>query len=192
VFPEENVVPSKIMRRCLQAACAAIGYEPKEINPKAENVGDGVGNYVRLPYNNHLSEWENLIHPTRHIGADVPTTLQVFLPLAHGARTPTMLLEEVAALYTPPEIGHVAVEAMPIDKTITDKMSGRTWTIYKDGPLPGSDRSSTMTRLAHLMAEDGLTPSEAYAVLAACHFNKYRDRKDEAEQLQRIIDRAYS
>jgi hypothetical protein len=121
-----------------------------------------------------------------------PLCLSCFLELAHKNRTPVSVLAEVASLYTPPEIGRVAVEAMPIDKTITDKMSGRTWTIYKDGPLPGSDRSSTMTRLAHLMAEDGLTPSEAYAVLAACHFNKYRDRKDEAEQLQRIIDRAYS
>ena len=53
VFPEEPLVPARAMRRALMAACVAIGYDPKEVNPKAEGPRPGTkgyGNFVRLPY----------------------------------------------------------------------------------------------------------------------------------------------
>lgn len=192
VFPEDPLVPSAIMRRALMAASLAAGYTPKEVNPKAEDVGRGPGNYVRLPYPGVLSFCPPGIREMQdHLG---PLTFSVFIQIANESRARTVDLERVAALYTPPPTASIAVgDVPPLDKALTDKLSPIAWTVYSKGPLEGSDRSGTLTRLAHLCAESGLAPEEAFSIVlnADARWGKFAERNDRDEQLLKIIERAY-
>jgi hypothetical protein len=180
VFPEEPLVSAAHMRRALMAACVALGYSPKEVNPKAEGPRPGtrgLGNFVRLPYGGK------------------PLTIEQALERIRHGRTPSHRLESVARLWTPPpppstEIDFDAgLEAEPI----LVLLDGKTFTIWKDGPLPGSDRSNTLARLAYGCAERGITATQAFAVLksADARWGKFHDRADCDEQLARFIERAY-
>ena len=51
VFSTKTVLAAT-MRRAFLAAHQAIDYPAKEVNPKQEQIGNGLGNYVRLPYPN--------------------------------------------------------------------------------------------------------------------------------------------
>lgn len=73
-------------------------------------------------------------------------------------------------------------------------LNGLGYTIWKDGPLPGNDRSSTLAHLAHLCAESALTAQQAYAVVASAdlRWGKFSGRADAVEQLTAIVERAYA
>ena len=200
VFPEDPLVPSAVMRRALMAASLAAGFTPKEVNPKAEDVGKGPGNYVRLPFPGVLSLNPPEIRVVNAYGG-APTGARGdlyfpdFIHNANNLRAKTLDLESVAALYTPPPTASIAVgEVPPLDKALTDKLSPIAWTVYSKGPLDGSDRSGTMTRLAHLCAESGLTADEAYAILAhvdGTWGKHFLDRPNGGELLVKIVERAY-
>ena len=191
VFPAEPLIAAETMRHALYAACAAIGYEPKEVNPKqadASRLTRGIGNLVRLPYNGAMAEvldtrW--FIDPTTRSSLGIGC-----LEMIDNRRAPYWALEAIAKLYTPPPKNVIDMGAVPpLSKQITDGMSGRTFTIYRDGPLPGSDRSGTMLRLAAACANDGLSPAETAAVLKGCWYNKYEGRPDEDDIIDDLIAR---
>lgn len=100
-------------------------------------------------------------------------------------------------MYVPPRPVQ-AVSAGVLDlgdlQPITDKLSGKGWTIYKDGPLPGADRSGTMLRFCAEAREAGLTPDETYTLLVDIdgRWGKhYLDRPRGEEHLHGIVDRVY-
>lgn len=201
VFPSKPLVPAKHMRRALQAACKAVGYDPKEVNPKAEGPRagtKGLGNFVRLPYGGALADaWRP---QARYMMTELstPLTLSHWLSYleAFPGRTCPLDLELTSALWTPPTVAHheVDYEAGLDVQPILHLLDGRTWTIWKDGPLPGSDRSTTLARLAHECAERGITATQAFAVIKSADERwggKFANRADGVEQMARIVGNAY-
>lgn len=204
VFPEDGLVPAATMRRALMAACQVCDYSPKEVNPKQETLPPGkLGNYVRLPYPAALIdpyEWEERYffpwddpdgcHP-HGLGR---YNLQTFL--AHVTTTTTKALEDVARLWTPPTVEHIIdVNAGLEAEQYLPMLGGLAYTIWKDGPLPGKDRSSTLVQLAHIIHEEGLPEQVAFIIVKSAderHGRKFADREDGMEQIQNIIERVYA
>jgi hypothetical protein len=186
-----NACPAHVMRRALMAACKAIGYNPKEVNPKQEHLEPGkVGNYVRLPYPGGTVGAPETRYMVTDDGA--PIHLERFLDGAHTVAVAT--LEPIARLWTPPTTTTFEVRNDQNVEALVQVLGSLSYTIWRDGPLPGSDRSSTLTHLAHLMCEEGFTPTAAFTILASAdqRWGKFADRPDRDEQLSRIIERAYA
>ena len=187
VFPDTALVPAAHMRRALMAACKAIGYDPKEVNPKQEKAV-GVGNYVRLPYYGAvacgLPENRFFVDPDG-LALDLIEALAV---LEHG-KTSAEALESLAELWRPPTVEH----SINTNNTFanTAMLTGREWVIWRDGPSEGSDRSGTLVRLARLMLERGVTADDIFPILKSAdeRWGKFYMRDDCDEQLAAIIER---
>lgn len=195
VFPEAGIVPARAMRRALMAACKACLYDPKEVNPKQEELlPSALGNYVRLPYYGALAERHDRIGIARYFIDDEDQPLPLAAFLATVKLTSTVALEAVAELWTPPVVatfdGPPPEELEPIIKTL----SGMAYTIWKDGPLEGRDRSNTLAKLAYRLRDDGIEMPSAFAVVkdADRRWGKFSDRPDCEEQIMNIVQRSYS
>jgi hypothetical protein len=195
VFPEEPLVEATTMRGALMAACKAIGYEPREVNPKQTKAAK-IGNWVRLPYNGWLSTHpqKDALTCRRIIGVG----MEELKAIDAKGRAPVPALEAIAKLWVEPERNSIELgEAPPMSEDLRQKLSGRAYTIWKEGPrFPSArtgklDRSETMVKLAHQLAADGLKPEEAFTVLASAYWNKYLDRPDHDEQVLKIVEGAY-
>lgn len=198
VFASEWV-PALNMRHALLLAHQLIELHPKEVNPKQVG-GVELGNYVRLPYPGHLAPegWKQ----ERQVvfdKADAPVLcgagLEWFVEHALATRNSPEAIAAAAAQYVPPRaINAVQASLLATSTGITDKLGGKGWTIYKDGPLPGGDRSGTMLRFAAECKDSGLTPDEAYTLLVDIdgRWGKhYLDRPRGEEHLHGIVDRVY-
>lgn len=193
VFPEDPPIVARIMRRALMAACQVVGYDPKEVNPKQETLeGDKLGNYVRLPYYGALAEDEEG-QPDRYFVTltNQPLNLRQFLTVVE--RTPVDNLRYAAGLWKPPVVEHVIdTEAGLEAEPLLYLLDGLAYTIWKDGPLPGKDRSSTLVHLAHLCAERGLTAQQTFTVVRSAdqrHGRKFADREDGDERIMELVER---
>jgi hypothetical protein len=199
VFPEEPTVSAATMRRALMAACVALSYDPKEVNPKAEGPRAGTkgyGNFVRLPYGGALSGAWQPFPLGRFMAGETQDGFRFLDDFLDGlVRTPTFRLEAVAKLWTPPAPPQAAVnfEAGMDVEPILPLLDGKTWTVWSNGPLPGSDRSTTLAKLAYLCAERGITATQAAAVVKSAdeRWGKFHLRDDCDEQLARFIEKAY-
>ncbi len=199
VFPSEPLISAATMRRALMAACTAIGYSPKEVNPKAEGPRKGTkgyGNFVRLPYGGALADggWKP---QGRYFVNDHQFTigLTTAVELADKGRASTANLEAIARLWTPPpeptfEVDYDAGLDDEATMRLVEILDGKSFVIWRDGPLPNKDRSTTLAKLAHSLREFGLTAPQAFAVLksADARWGKFQDRP---EELGRLIERAY-
>jgi hypothetical protein len=163
------------------------------VNPKQETVVNGYGNYVRLPY---FGGWEK--QPTERIVLDddeTPLDLGVFVLRAHAERVPPERIHEVAALWKPPVVVRMPTRAgapMSLGE-LKYIISPYTYTILTNGPLEGSDRSSTLVRLAARLRQDGLMPAETLTMLieADKKWGKYHDREDGITYLEQIVMRVF-
>ena len=197
VFPQDPLVSAKTMRRALMAACHVVDYDPKEVNPKQEKLADGkVGNYVRLPYYGAISdELRERRQTDRFFILDTGEVISLRGFLAYYRRTSTKALEHAASMWTPPanEIDHdvdAGLEAEPL----LPLLDGLAYTIWKDGPLPGKDRSSTLAHLAHLCSERGMTAQQAFTIVKSAdarHGRKFVDRPDGDEHITNLVLNAY-
>lgn len=190
----DRPVPAKMMRDAQLAAHQVAGLRPIEVNPKQTDVSaNKLGNYVRLPYMGGMSAV-----PDRRVMIDPdgkPIPLESFIDTALGNLTTPAVLERAADCYQPP------ARRQPINPThfsgelkdATDKCSGKTFVIFRDGPWEGSDRSTTMMKLAHKCYEDGLSPAETFVVIEAAdrRWGKFVDRPNREELLSKIVERAY-
>lgn len=187
----DKPVDAKIMRRALLAAHAAVKVPAKEVNPKQE-VASGYGNYVRLPYPGALFE----LNKQRFMldGNNNPISLEKFVIDATNNKTPTNLLEPLADLYVPkqPAVFNTDTEAMALEvaKTV---LNPYTYKMLSEGPLQGSDRSSTLVRFAYRLRSDGLPAPLAYGVLrrADMQWGKFYARVDGEIHLTKIIADVY-
>lgn len=195
VFPKADSVPAQTMRRALMAACKVCKYDPNEVNPKQEVLAEGkIGNYVRLPYNEGWSERGErffLDPATRKPVTDIEKALWI----AETYKADTSNLETVSKMWTPPR-QKSQVDTSVAAPGIVAKLRGLPRTIWDEGPLPGSDRSSTLAHLAHLCREQDLTLQEAFSVVCSAdlRWGKFQPegRDDAFEQLTAIAERAYA
>jgi hypothetical protein len=200
VFPQQPLVEAATMRRALTAACLAVGYSPKEVFPKQTKVNaGGLGNFVRLPYNGYWSDGEHV--PRMFVAhTDYLTRqgdpLDALLHAMDGCRTPTLILEGLAACL--PETARtvsVDLDDLADIEGVVANLSGLAYRIWRDGPLPGSDRSNTMVSLARLCAEQDLPPQQCLSVLVSADRRWGKDFMDRGVAgeaiIERIIDKAY-
>lgn len=187
-------VPAEVMRRALLALHQVAGVQPTEVNPKQVETARlkvGLGNYVNLPYAASAPEGRRVMISVERddIEWGLGTFLEMVVPATFEA------LYETGALYKPPPRKAVVriVEPSAEAEALAPKLTGLAYKIWKEGPLEGRDRSTTLARLAHLMAEGGtLTPGEGLVLLrdADGRWGKFFERADGDEQLAAMIEAA--
>jgi len=196
----EQWISAAIMRRALLAAHDIAGVPATEVNPKQERLApNAFGNYVRLPYPGGLqAQWNDgrrlVIDPDLN---NVAMPLTVFLDVADFHRTSQAVLQAAADLYVPPpEPEKISVKPVGFRGRLDaqTRLNGLAWTIYCDGPLEGGDRSGTLFKLAVAAFDSGLDPNEVYTIVedADARWGKFSERRDGAQQLERIVARAAS
>ena len=186
-------VPASAMRRCLLAAHQVCEYPAKEVNPKQDTVTSGYGNYVRLPY---FGGWEKI--PIERVvldDDDTPLTLQQFVDEAHPLRVSPSSIEDVAKRWISPALPKPFLRSgkpMSLGE-LRYMVSSYTSKMISEGPLEGSDRSSTLVRLAHRLRTDGLLPAETLTMLieADKKWGKFHSREDGVHHLESIVMKAY-
>jgi len=192
------------MRRALLAAHDIAGVPATEVNPKQERLEPGqYGNYVRLPYPGGLKETPERrvvladTEAANKFGGHSRYSLPTFVEVAERGRTSWEVLNAASALYVPPP-EPIAVTIDPEASAAVDRLerrlNGLAYTIFMDGPLEDGDRSGTLFKLAVNAFESGLDPNEVYAVVedADARWGKFSERRDGAQQLERIVARAAS
>jgi hypothetical protein len=200
VFPEEPLVDAATMRRALTAACHAVHYVPKEVFPKQTKVtAGGLGNFVRLPYNGWLAEPH--YHQPRFIVGHVgyaelfDDALDAVLADMDNHRASTSTLQALADLLPEPQGVHVAVDTHDDSPAPVEALNGLAYTIWRDGPLEGEDRSDAMVRLAYLMSEQDLPPDDAWKVLRSADLRwgkHFIERGEQGNQIMlRILAKGY-
>lgn len=197
----EKPVAAAVMREALLGATQIAQAPTKEINPKSEGFWENgepqefkLGNYVRLPYPNGYEVVQ------RRIMVDLNTkqtyTLEDFVRQAYETRNDEKSYERATALYVPERKRHNTgvVPQYVYDGTQMDTkcMSGLTFSVFKNGPLPTQDRSGTLYRLGCLMHDDNIHPEVALAFLhdADQRWGKYAERGD-TSPLQRIVEKIW-
>jgi hypothetical protein len=189
----DSMVPAATMRRALLAAHQAIDYPAKEVNPKQETVsGSGYGNYVRLPYPSAVLE-----HPReRYILDDNENQMRLaeFVYKAMETRVPLDKLESIANMWKPPQPKHImTLESSADVRQILRKVGPIPYVMWRDGPMEGNDRSSTLFRLSCKMRDAGLEPAEALIVLRSAdqRWGKFHLRPDGEAELAKIVERSF-
>lgn len=190
VFANELVTASD-MRRMFLAAHVVTELNPKEVNPKQEQLGfNQVGNYVRLPYPKVGSNQRTMVDKN---GEHIP--LDVFLYGAMPRRVPGELIREVASMYKPPKMEAVNYgEPNPDLWSSVRQLSTAGRAIFRDGPLEGRDRSSALTRLAYECCRANLNPVDAKRILedADLRWGKYLVRGQSGMvELEKLLVRVY-
>lgn len=192
VFATE-LVPAEDMRNMFLAAHQVVGVPPKEVNPKQTHLGNGVGNYVRLPYPGGIDE--RRVVDTGATGSPVPLPLDDFISRALAERATPDEIAEVAAYYTPPPPPKIDLRSTSGDVQMAASMLtplGKV--IYREGPLAGRDRSTTITHLAYECFKAGIAPSDALLVLeeADWRWGKFMKRGPRGEQeIEKLVQRVY-
>lgn len=186
-----------LVRYALLAACQIVDAPTKEINPKQVSLAEGqLGNYVRLPYPGRSpvigSDFQLRRCMVDDIGA--PWSFDDFVKTAWEFRTQPIQLEPLRELYKEPERPRPVVVAPTMDGDPVRRMGGLAYTIWKDGPLDGSDRSGTLFKLAALLREGGQhTFSEALELVwdADGRWGKFHDRPRGYEDLTKVVEGAW-
>jgi hypothetical protein len=190
IFAKEKV-SARTMRRALLAAHSAVKVPAKEINPKQEEAS-GYGNYVRLPYPNALYEPASVRFMLD--GSDRPISLETFVCEAMKTRVTQQQLEPLAEMYVPrvPVTFSNLSSAIPVD-VVKTMLTPYTLKMFLNGPLPDSDRSGTLVRLAYRLRSDGVPPELAYGIIRTADMNwgKFYDREDGEAHLTKIIADVY-
>lgn len=194
----ETWVQASTMRRALLVASEIAGTSVREVNPKQESLPEGaLGNYVRLPYPSGLQT-----------KADEYTRRAIYLPGGQVLQVKEFVALALANLVSPESLGAAAAAYVPppppmrlaedfdapvCDRSLTRQLSPLAWTVFREGPLPGHDRSGTLYRLAHLCKDDGMAPQEALAIVTAADeaWGKFHARADGSRRLRDIIGSIY-
>ena len=190
VFATE-LVTAKNMRRMFLAAHQVCELNPKEVNPKQEQLRpDQLGNYVRLPYPAQGELERFMVRPDGE-----PITLLSFVERALESRVTPDKVASLAEYYRPPQIdlsGVMAPSGSIVEVARLLTPLGRA--IFRDGPLEGRDRSTTLTHLAYECRKAALNPTDALMILedADLRWGKYLKRGLSGQQeLVKLLERAY-
>lgn len=191
VFATE-LVPARDMRRMFLAAHQVTELNPKEVNPKQEKLlPTQVGNYVRLPY-----PGAGLLGERRMVTPDnEPLKLEHFIEWALESRVTPETVKKLAGFYKPPTVETAGL--MPPSETLSETVRlltplGRA--IFRDGPIEGRDRSTTLAHLAFECRKAMLNPADALRILedADLRWGKYMTRGTSGHrELEKLMERAY-
>ncbi len=187
-------VPAKDMRRMLLLAHQVADVPAREVNPKQETLGRGqYGNYVRLPYpSNHVSTLRRVVLKNEQEHYE----LQEFVERALNQRTSTELIAQIASMWKEPErtTATVIYETAPSVKEALANLSPLGKVIWRDGPLEGRDRSSTLTKLGHECVRSGLDPSCTKVIVtdADLRWGKYHMRPNGEYEIDKLVVRVFS
>jgi len=200
-------VPAIDVRAGLLHCCDKIGYSPKEVNPKQGCLEEGqLGNFVRLPYPATQSDTDRqkvLISRGRgHLRGKIETlTFEKFITYATALLEPACVTwAQAGANHVPPvkrDHDTIITELPAVDaavvKALIDRLPKMVRTIVIDGPKVGHDRSNSLVRLAHIMAESGLDVATAALALtiADARWGKFHTRADGERQILAILAIAY-
>lgn len=189
----DSLVHAATMRRAFLAAHEAIGYPAKEVNPKQESAGNGLGNYVRLPYPNGFGE----LPQVRYImdDDDKPMPIVDFLDAASSSCATMTELEEIAKLWKPPTRHYITnLETNADVRTVLTKIGAVPYVMWRDGPMEGNDRSGTLFRLSCKMRDVNIPANEALLVLRSAdqRWGKFYMRPDGEQELIKIVERSYN
>ena len=197
------------MRRMFLYAHQVCGAPTREVNPKATESDDPefVGNCVRMPF----FQAATYASPDRGGQRMLPRwspamswdhtalPLQTWLDIAEETLADPELIASLAERYVePPRPERIAIEGHSDEAAEELVRKGRSpllYVMWKDGPLPDADRSSTLVRVAVQSREAGLTPAEAYTVVEAFDAKwtqKYSERRDAERRYTDLIERAWS
>ena len=190
VFATE-LLPAKHMRRMFLAAHQVTGLNPKEVNPKQEKLAPTqVGNYVRLPYPASGLLGERVV-----VYRDGDTyQLEDFLADAMKSRVTPDVVEKLSEYYTPPVISFSNTQPTNDMLEALRMLTPLGRTIFRDGPIVGRDRSTTLTHLAHECRKANLAPQDAMMILedADTRWGKYLVRGESGRlELVKLMERAY-
>lgn len=191
-----KTVPAKDMRRMFLAAHQVADIPPREVNPKQEFLKpDQYGNYVRLPYANFLNEPDDT-HRRILVDYDTAMPIQEFIDLATEVWSPPDLIQRLAGFYRPPTPTH-SINTSYTPCTGLDEamrvLSPLGKVIWRDGPLQGRDRSSTLAKLGHECVRSGMNPSQTKVVLmdADVRWGKYHLRANGEMEIDKLVQRVY-
>lgn len=189
VFTPE-LIQAKHMRRMFLAAHQVAELPAKEVNPKQETLMKGqVGNYVRLPYPNDGTGRRVMV--TRDLQ---PIALEEFVREAFNRYTSADTITRLSDYYRPPTISYVATPPTHDMTESARRLTPLGRTIFRDGPLEGRDRSTTLTHLAHECRKANLNPEDAMSILedADTRWGKYMMRGEAGRlELEKLLVRAY-
>ena len=199
----EHAVLAEDMRNMLMVASQVAETPTTEVNPKQTTLKAGqYGNYVRLPYPN-LSDYQTDKQRIFH-AKDVawgsftnPYTFNDFVEGAMSLRTPQETIQRIASMYQPPKQTAVVNNDYVYDATLDEAMqilSPLGKVIWRDGPLAGKDRSSTLAKLGHETVRSGLNPSQTKIVLMTAdkRWGKYHLRHDGELEIDKLVVRVHS
>lgn len=190
-----GLVPASDMRRMLLLAHQVAEVPAREVNPKQEVLtGGNYGNYVRLPYPNIY----DLGTDKRRVldQYDQPIPFEQFVMDAHATRNQPEDIARIAALWVPPK-PTVAVRNLEVCESVDEalrKLSPLGKVIWRDGPLEGRDRSSTLTKLAHECVRSGMNPSETKVLItdADLRWGKYHMRPNGEMEIDKLVVRVFT
>ncbi len=186
----ERLIEASHMRRMFLAAHQVAGVPAKEVNPKQEHLSNGqVGNYVRLPYPGGITE-RRIVEPT----SLQPYSLEVFTEKAWAQRTPPEVIINLASYWQPPAApAQITTQPTHDMMTAAAALSPLGRVIFRDGPLPDRDRSSTLLRLAYECHTAGLAPEDCLLIMedADLRWGKFMIRPNGQQELVKMIWKAY-
>jgi hypothetical protein len=129
---------------------------------------------------------------------DNPIPLEHFVRMALDARVDPERIKFLASHYREPEKPKPQFDFDHFDNEDLDDALRSTnalaRVIWRDGPLPGQDRSSALMRLAHVCCTSGVTPSMCRAIVVSAdqRWGKYHMRGDAGQrEIDKIVERAY-
>jgi len=196
VFAEQPV-PAQDMRNMLLAAHQVANLPAKEVNPKqVELKTNQYGNYVRLPYpyaENLSTTHQRVVRIGDYTNA---MPLAEFTSSAMKSRATATTIKHLAEFYKPPtpKLAPVSIE---YDATLDEAMqvlSPLGKVIWRDGPLPTKDRSSTLAKLGYECAKTGLNPSQTKIILKTAdkRWGKYHLRPNGESEIDKLVIRVHS
>lgn len=192
----ETWVPARHMRRMFLACHQVADIPAREVNPKQETLAENqFGNYVRLPYANYMND-PTSCHRKILIDKNTPMQMHDFIRVANAHLTDRATIERLAGFYKAPvatikfnadyeECTHLG-EAMKL-------LSPLGKVIWRDGPLAGRDRSSTLAKLGHECVRSGLNPSQTRVVVddADRRWGKYHERANGSLEIDKLVERVF-
>ena len=202
VFAEQAVL-AEDMRNMLVVASHVAETPTTEVNPKQTTLKAGqYGNYVRLPYPNmadRSTDRQRIFHRNYVESGDFknPMDFSDFVSTAMSLRTSQETIKRIASMYQPPKQATVVVNDYVYDATLSEAMqilSPLGKVIWRDGPLAGKDRSSTLAKLGHETVRSGLNPSQTKIVLMTAdkRWGKYHLRHDGELEIDKLVVRVHS
>ena len=202
VFAEQAVL-AEDMRNMLVVASHVAETPTTEVNPKQTTLKAGqYGNYVRLPYPNlddQQTDKQRIFHKkdVEWGSFDNPMVFGDFVESAMSLRTPKETIQRIASMYQPPKQTEPIKHDYVYDATLSEAMqilSPLGKVIWRDGPLAGKDRSSTLAKLGHETVRSGLNPSQTKIVLMTAdkRWGKYHLRHDGELEIDKLVVRVHS